>query len=140
MYAQRRCNRVTVKVGFHYPSSRPEFTGRVDGPWPVNSGAFFDTRQLGPLTRVVETGRPCTRAVYTGVTVGERSLIKRLWTRQRHSVILVSAVRQNVVVARYFFTSVLTASTRRSLIQSPPITRCLPLWFSYARCRCHRSR
>ena len=20
------------KVGFHYPSSRPEFTGRVDGP------------------------------------------------------------------------------------------------------------
>jgi len=28
----------------------PEFTGRVDGPsWrPENSGAFFDTRQLGP--------------------------------------------------------------------------------------------
>ena len=55
-----------VKVGFHYPSSRPEFTGRVDGPrtrvhflTPVNSG-----REL----RVVETGRPCTRAVYTGVT------------------------------------------------------------------------
>ena len=26
--------------GFHYPSSRPEFTGRVDGPStrPVNSG------------------------------------------------------------------------------------------------------
>ena len=47
-----------VKVGFHYPSSRPE-----------NSGAFFDTRQLGPSTRVVETGRPCTRAVYTGATV-----------------------------------------------------------------------
>jgi len=33
----------------------------------VNSGTFFDTRQLGPSTRVVETGRPCTRAVYTGV-------------------------------------------------------------------------
>ena len=47
----------------------PEFTARVHGPsWrPVNSGAFFDTRQLGPSTRVVETGRPCTRAVYTGV-------------------------------------------------------------------------
>jgi len=28
----------------------------------MNSGAFFDTRQLGPSTRVVETGRPCTRA------------------------------------------------------------------------------
>jgi len=34
----------TVKVGFHYPSSRPEFTGRELGPWtgvhfltPVNS-------------------------------------------------------------------------------------------------------
>ena len=23
---------VRLKVGFHYPSSRPEFTGRVDGP------------------------------------------------------------------------------------------------------------
>jgi len=38
-------------------------TTRVHGPswWPVNSGAIFDTRQLGPSTRVVETGRPCTR-------------------------------------------------------------------------------
>ena len=40
---------LTVKVGFHYPSSRAEFTGRVDGPrtrvhflTPVNSG-----RELG---------------------------------------------------------------------------------------------
>ena len=39
----------TLKVGFHYPSSRPEFTDRVDGPrtrvhflTPVNSG-----RELG---------------------------------------------------------------------------------------------
>ena len=49
--------------------SLPEFTGRVHGlSWrPENSGAFFDTRQLRPWTRVVETGRPCTRAVYTGV-------------------------------------------------------------------------
>ena len=38
-----------LKVGFHYPSSRPEFTGQVDGPrtrvhflTPVNSG-----RELG---------------------------------------------------------------------------------------------
>ena len=38
-----------LKVGFHYPSSRAEFTGRVDGPrtrvhflTPVNSG-----RELG---------------------------------------------------------------------------------------------
>ena len=45
----------------------PEFTGRVHWPsWrPENSGAFFDTRQLGPWTRVVETGRPCTRVVET---------------------------------------------------------------------------
>ena len=42
-------NEARVKVGFHYPSSRPEFTGRVDGPrtrvhflTPVNSG-----RELG---------------------------------------------------------------------------------------------
>jgi len=35
----------------------PKFTARVDGPsWrPEKSGAFFDTRQLGPWTRVVET-------------------------------------------------------------------------------------
>ena len=39
----------SLKVGFHYPSSRAEFTGRVDGPrtrvhflTPVNSG-----RELG---------------------------------------------------------------------------------------------
>ena len=38
-----------LKPGFHYPSSRPEFTGRIDGPWtrvhfltPVNSA-----RELG---------------------------------------------------------------------------------------------
>ena len=49
---------ISLKVGFHYQSSRPEFTGRVDGPrtrvnflTPVNSG-----RQL-------VTGRPCTRPV-----------------------------------------------------------------------------
>jgi len=54
-----------LKVGFHYPSSRPEFTGRVDGP--RTRVHFFDTRQLGPSTRVVETWRPCTRAVYTSV-------------------------------------------------------------------------
>ena len=30
-----------VKPGFHYPSSRPEFTGRQLGPWTraVNSGS-----------------------------------------------------------------------------------------------------
>jgi len=62
-----------VKVGFHYPSSRPE-----------NSGAFFDTRQLGPSTRVVETGRPCTRAVYTLIST-RRDATQRArcepWTR-----------------------------------------------------------
>jgi len=69
-----------LKPGFHYPSSRPEFTGRVDGPWtrvhfltPVNSGrqlrcqkctrvhgpAVNSARELGPWTRVVETGLYC---------------------------------------------------------------------------------
>ena len=44
-----QADRITLKVGFHYPSSRAEFTGRVDGPrtrvhflTPVNSG-----RELG---------------------------------------------------------------------------------------------
>ena len=32
-------------------------------PTPVNSGAFFDTRQLGPSTRVVETALKCPRLV-----------------------------------------------------------------------------
>ena len=43
------CRTDHLKVGFHYPSSRAEFTGRVDGPrtrvhflTPVNSG-----RELG---------------------------------------------------------------------------------------------
>ena len=35
---ERRGNK--LKVGFHYPNSRPEFTGRVDGPTrAVNSGS-----------------------------------------------------------------------------------------------------
>ena len=37
-----------LKVGFHYPSSRAELTAR-------ELGCFFDTRQRGPSTRVVET-------------------------------------------------------------------------------------
>ena len=58
----------TFKPGFHYPSWRPELTARVDG-WPVSitrqHGRAFPlaelkgpcvTRQLGPSTRVVETG------------------------------------------------------------------------------------
>ena len=46
----------------------PEFTARVHGPsWrPENSGAFFDIRQLGPWTRVVETDlyRPDDEQLY----------------------------------------------------------------------------
>jgi len=42
----------------HGQSSRAELTAR-------ELGCIFDTRQLEPWTRVVETGRPCTRAVYT---------------------------------------------------------------------------
>ena len=39
-----------LKVGFHYPSSRAELTARELG-----CILFFDTRQLWPSTRVVET-------------------------------------------------------------------------------------
>ena len=45
-----------LKVGFHYPSSRAELMAR-------ELGCIF----WHPSTRVVETGRPCTQAVYTGV-------------------------------------------------------------------------
>ena len=50
-----------LKPGFHYPSSRPEFTGRVDGPstrvqflTPVNSG-----RQLGWWKSDARVNGPC---------------------------------------------------------------------------------
>ena len=50
---------VSLKPGFHYPSWRPELTARVD-EWPVSitrqHGRKPVTRQLGPSTRVVETG------------------------------------------------------------------------------------
>ena len=49
-----------IKPGFHYPSWRPELTARVDGR-PVSI-----TRQHGPCWRVMETGRPSTRAVNSG--------------------------------------------------------------------------
>jgi len=59
IYSVMYCIMVHVVTKGRFPL--PEFTGRVHGPsWrPENSGAFFDTRQLGPWTRVVETGRPC---------------------------------------------------------------------------------
>jgi len=43
---------LTVKVGFHYPSWRPEFTG-------VKYAPEFSGRQLGPWTRVVENDLNC---------------------------------------------------------------------------------
>ena len=73
LYRPRRLYVVLrVKPGFHYPSWRPELTARVDG-WPVSisrqhgpcwrarvSTSRVDSvntaRQLGPSTRVVETG------------------------------------------------------------------------------------
>jgi len=51
---------VTVKPGFHGPSTRPELTG-VQFPLPVNTG-----RVDGPCSRVMETAHPSTRAVYSG--------------------------------------------------------------------------
>jgi len=48
-YGRPAACRRSLKVGFHCPSSRPEFTGRVDGPW----------------TRV-HFWRPSTRAVNSG--------------------------------------------------------------------------
>ena len=38
--AVQNSHNAVVKVGFHYPSSRPEFTGRVDGPRTLVH--FFD--------------------------------------------------------------------------------------------------
>ena len=60
--------RVCVKPGFHYPSSRSELTARVDGPstrvhfWhpstrAVNSGVKKCTRVHGPSSRPVNSGR-----------------------------------------------------------------------------------
>ena len=62
----RGCKR-GLKPGFHYPSSWPEFTGRVDGPWTrVHfltpeltarvDGCQKCTRVDGPWTRPVNSG------------------------------------------------------------------------------------
>ena len=40
------CVGSSVKVGFHYPSSWPEFTGRVDGP-RTRAGAYLEGGQTG---------------------------------------------------------------------------------------------
>ena len=56
-----------VKVGFHYPSWRPE-----------NSGAFFDTRQLGPWTRAVNSGsgnRPLQTSFITVLAISGISVL-----------------------------------------------------------------
>ena len=52
-----------VKPGFHYPNSRPEFTGRVDCPWtlvhfltPVNSGRQLWCQKMHPSSRAVNSG------------------------------------------------------------------------------------
>jgi len=49
-----------VKPGFHYPCWRPKLTAWVYG-WPV-----YITRQLGPSTQLMETGRPCWLVMETG--------------------------------------------------------------------------
>jgi len=53
----------SLKPGFHYPSSRPEFTARElacifwhSSWWPKLTGVKKCTRVYGPSTRVVETG------------------------------------------------------------------------------------
>ena len=46
-----------LKPGFHYPSYGPSSR-------PVNSGAFFDTRELGPSTRVLKNFLSCTGRVH----------------------------------------------------------------------------
>jgi len=46
---------IELKPVFHYPSSRPEFTGRVDGPW---TRVHF----WHPSTRAFNSGvKKCTR-------------------------------------------------------------------------------
>ena len=53
----------SFKPGFHYPSSRPEFTGRVDGPstlvhflTPVNSARVHGCQKMHPSARAVNFG------------------------------------------------------------------------------------
>jgi len=54
-------SKLWLKLGFHYPSWRPELIARVDG-WPVSI-----TRQHGLCWRVMETGHPSTWVVETGL-------------------------------------------------------------------------
>ena len=53
-----------LKPAFHYPSSRPEFTGRVDGPstrvqflTPVNSARVHGCQKMHPSSRAVNSAR-----------------------------------------------------------------------------------
>ena len=66
-------------TGFHYPSTRAVLTGRVDGPSkrPVLTEMELIkwkpvTRQLGPLTRVVETGLSDNDSGNVGVGIGKK--------------------------------------------------------------------
>ena len=84
-----------LKPGFHYPTSRPEFTGRVDGPWtqvhfwhtswqPELTGVKKCTIVDGPSIRV-HFWHPTTRPVNSGS--GNRDLESQSkHTRQWHTV------------------------------------------------------
>jgi len=61
MFLELRCKGLAVKPGFHYPSSRPEFTDRVAGP------------SIGPWTRAVNSGSG-NRALLS--TTGYAALVK----------------------------------------------------------------
>ena len=71
-----------VKVGFHYPSSRPEFTGRVDGPRTrvhfrhpsTRTGVRFPLSELTARVDGCQKMHPSSRAVNSARELG-------LWTR-----------------------------------------------------------
>jgi len=74
---------IALKVGFHYPSSRPEFTGRVLGPW--TRVHFFDTRQIGPSSRVSKNAPEFTAEFGPWTRVVETDLyLRRLCARYIH--------------------------------------------------------
>jgi len=156
--------------GFHYPSSRPEFTGRVDGFWHPSwrpelskNAPELTTRQLGPSTRVSKnalefSGRvnlarelgPWTRVVETGLYTSyinsdgciwiwnnliRNRLVYEQFVSLRHRSVMSVWARNTIFITRTTASKQKKTRRHRTIAQR---TYRLPTETRQCSCTCHK--
>ena len=125
---------ICLKPSFHYPSSWPEFTGRVDGPWtPVH----FLTPELTARVDGCQKMHPSWPHLNSGS--GNRALMPKI------SVLGIVGVRPWRVGQFFYLSSTITTGGNsfpkvvwRIVITSTAMS-CLYMIWRYSRLCCHCS-